>query len=188
MRTKLLIIMSLAILLSSGSFFLPDYLSEKIKGQHFTDKELELALSLKIGKAYQEKLKRVEVGSFLWLKYAQELAKTDGATSVILADYYLKNNAYHKGKYWYLHAIKLNYHRARLPLAKLYFKQNDLALAKKVLVKQREISDEFLLFAMEIAIAQGDHSFINKYKVRLNNTDSGKELLAKLLIYKITTI
>lgn len=188
MRTKLLIIMSLAISLSSGSFFLPDYLSEKINNKDFTERELDLALSLKIGLAYQEQLKRVEKGSFLWLKYAQEFAKKDGETSVLLADYYLENNAQHKSKYWYLHAIKLDYQLARLPLAKLYFEQNELALAKEVLVKQKNIAGDFLLFAMEIAIAQGELSFINKYKARLDNTDSGNAFLAKLRTYKITAI
>jgi len=186
MRTKLLIIMSLTISLSSGSFFLPDYLTKKINNKNFTEEELDLALSLKLDVAYLEQLKRAGKGSFIWLKYAQEFAQKDGETSVVLADYYLEHKAIHKSKYWYLHAIKLNYHRARLPLAKLYFDQNQLALAKTVLIRDKSIPDDFLLFAMEVAIAQGDLSFIEKHKAKLNHTDSGNLLLAKLFAYKIT--
>lgn len=187
MPIKLFIIMSLTILLSSGSFFLPDYLAKKLNNKNYSEGELELGLSLKINIAYKEKLNRVEKGSFIWLKYVQELAKSDGETSVALAEYYLESKASHQSEYWYLHAIKLGYQLAKLPLAKLYFDQEQLALSKEVLVSDKRMSDDIFLFAMEVAIAQGDLPFIEKYKAKLSSTESGKVLFEKLVNYKVIT-
>ena len=193
MRIKIIIIMSLSILLSSSSFFLVDYLNEKLNNGQYNDEELAYALELKLDAAYRVKLllleaniaSNIEPNRQLWLGYANKLAKRDGHVSLKLAEYYLNQGQISKGISWYQQAVNLKEQRAVLPLAKLYFENDQLEPARKTLFQTQVKSTENLLLAVEVAIAQGDILFIHKQLERLKVTDKGQLLLAKIRQYQI---
>ena len=180
--------MSLSILLSSGSFFLPQNLTDKIDNNTISDNELDYALSINLISAYHEKLKRAEQGSFIWLRYAQKIAKNDGEMSVSLAKFYLKSKETQKGLYWYRHAIKLGYQPAVMALAQYYFETNRLAKAQELLLNRQNMPTDFILLALKVAIALGDEKAIEQYINKVSKLRSGQKLLAKIAHYQIFPI
>jgi hypothetical protein len=177
--------MSVSILLSSGSFFLDNYLTEKLQKNHYSEDELTYALNLQLDAAYQIKLAQHAFGTDLWLKYAKKIAKSDGEISKKLAEHYFHQGQIDTSILWYRQAIKFLDSSAILPLAKLYFRSDQLELARKILASDKSQLLANLPLAIEVAIAQGDLIFIAKNLHRLSASKIGKTLLAKIKQYKI---
>jgi len=189
--------MSLSILLSSSSFFLADYLTDKLNNNNFSEQELSYALELKLDAANRVMLGRLELSgrsnegavdehhNQLWLSYAKKVALNDGETSIKLARFYFNKMETNKSIYWYQQALGLQYYRAVFPLAKLYFENNQLELSRKTLVNNLALSSDVFLLAVEVAIAQGDTLFLQKYLPRLSNSEQGQIILAKIKQYQI---
>ena len=185
MQIKVIITMILSVLLSSGSFFLDDYLTEKLNNNHYSKDDLSYGLMLKLDAAYKIKLTELELGTESWLNYGKVLAKGNGQISKKIADYYFQQGEFETSIIWYQQAIKLLDYSAALPLAKAYFIQNKLALAHKTLENVKSLSATDVLFAIELAIAQGDTFSIAKYIDMLSSSEIGKTLVDKIIKYQV---
>lgn len=181
--------MSLSVLLSSSSFFLTDYLTNKLQSAQYSKHDLAYGLAVKLDAAYKIRLNQLEIagehGSELWLKFAIKLAIVDGETNVELAEYYLDKNEISQSIRWYKQAIELSNMNAVLPLAKLYFDNNEIELARKTLAASSYKSVENIVFSVKVAIAQGDLLFVAQNLRKIAIDVQGQELLRKINLYKI---
>jgi len=180
-----MIIICLSILLSSGAFSLDDYLTERLNNNHYSKDQLTYALSLKLDAAYAIKLTEFKLGTVPWIFYAKLIANSDGQTSKKIADYYYQQGDVKNSIIWYQQAVKLLDSSAVMPLAKLYFSQNKLGLAQKVLESAKNQSSIHMYFAVELAIAQGDLSYIATHLDKLSSSEVGNTLLAKINQYEV---
>jgi len=155
-KSKTILIMSLVILLSSSSFFLSDYLENKLQTNNFSDAQLAFAEKISIIKAFEIKQAQQEKGSKDWFFYTVKLAKFKGKVAFALAQIYLpiESNTrredisqakIEKGVFWYQQAIRLSFEPAKIALAQWYFSQNNLN-------KAIEIIDSILLETPEVAV------------------------------------
>ena len=187
MPIKVIIIMSLSILLSSGKFSLDDYLTDKLNGNDYSKDQLTYALTLKLDAAYKIKFTEAKRGGEPWLNYAKLLAKDNSQISKEIADYYFQQGELNTSVIWYQQAVKLSDASAVLPLAKVLFAQNKLGLARTVLGKVKNLSSTQMNFSVELAISQGDLFYIAKNLYKLTSSAIGKTLLTKISQYKIVT-
>ena len=187
MPIKVIIIMSLSILLSSGKFSLDDYLTDKLNGNDYSKDQLTYALTLKLDAAYKIKFTEAKRGGEPWLNYAKLLAKDNSQISKEIADYYFQQGELNTSVIWYQQAVKLSDASAVLPLAKVLFAQNKLGLARAVLEKVKNLSLTQMHFSIELAISQGDLFYIAKNLHKLTSSAIGKTLLTKISQYKIGT-
>ena len=185
MPIKVIIIIILSILLSSENFSLDDYLTDKLNGNDYSKDQLTYALTLKLDAAYKVKFTEAKLGSEAWLYYAKLLARDNGQISKEIANYYFQQGELDTSVIWYKQAVKLSDTSALLPLVKLYISQNKLGLARKVLENVKKLSLTQIHVAVELAIAQGDLSYIAKHLDRLASNARGETLLTKISQYKV---
>jgi hypothetical protein len=195
---KKLIIMSLLVFLLTGlstsSFFLNKYLTESINKNTHSTEQLNFALEQENLAALRLAWQQAQFHSEQWLVLAKKLAKTQGEVAYQLAVYYQKNPI--KSIFWYKRAIRLDYLEASIALAKLYFQQENLGKATKVLsAMPRKLSQTLdvkaNLLKVNIAIHQGRvndvKKLVDKYYQRLQKTAAGRLLLNDIKKYQLLT-
>jgi tetratricopeptide (TPR) repeat protein len=191
MIKKWLIIMSLAIGLSSSSFFLPHYLSYLLtdpdSSVQLTPKVLSQAQLLKLPAFYQYQLKSAVVGSSTWLSASRSLAKTNSVIATELAVFYQEKGNLHRASYWFNQAITLDNDNARLLYARLLIKQQNYQQAFIVLAPIVD-KEEAMLLISNIAIVQGDQKQINKLIPQLSQFVKGRQIVAQIVKYQIVDV
>ena len=193
--------------LSTSSFFLPDFLTHIIEENEHTASQLSFALSRDNEAALLISLQESKYGSDHWQKLAKNLAKTNGKVSYELADFFM-NNMQQEGTIslqsdqailWYQQAIRLNYDKASIALAKLLFLQDEFIAAQKLLAKfnvmtlspsqRNDDSLAAIILLIKIAISVGNVELVNSLHVKfaslLQTDEMGISLLSAIEKYQI---
>ena len=203
--------MSLSIILLTGlstsSFFLPDFLTHIIEENEHTASQLSFALSRDNEAALLISLQQSKYGSDHWQKLAKKLAKTNGKISYELADF-LMNNKHQddtvslqsdQAILWYQQAIRLNYGKASIALAELFFRQDKPYEAQKLLAKFEVMtlspyqrngdSLAAIILLTKIAISIGNVELVKslhkKFSTLLQTDEMGISLLSAIEKYQI---
>lgn len=193
--------MSLVVLLTSSSFFLPAYLVEKLQTAHFNDAQLFFAEKLSLPKAFEIKQSQQVVGSRQWLFYTTKLAKFKGQAAFDLAQFYLPKQPnvrqenltkamIRKGVFWYKQAIRLESEPAKLVLANWYFSQDKLNKANELINSLLQQTSESAVLKTKILIAKGvdsksDIKKLTDQLVLLALSEQGKLLINAIQRYQI---
>ncbi|PCI60876.1 MAG: hypothetical protein COB35_07720 [Gammaproteobacteria bacterium] len=177
--------------MSTSSFFLEKYLTAKLKTNTNSASQLRYALSLSIEQALKTKLNQLPKHSLKWLYFANKLAKYDGKTASLLAQFYLSKNT-DKGVFWYQQAIRLDFEPAKLVLAKWYFSQHKFNKSRTLLNSIINKTPQSSLLMAKLLIAQGIVSLATKNLLRaefsrLSISITGQQLLEKIRHYQILT-
>ena len=176
------IIMGVMVLIPSGSFFLPQYLTNIIVSKQYTESELLYALKLSLPIAYEKKIEVVKQGSRDWIIYAKLLAETDANYALQLASLYQIEEEFAQSILWYKQAITLKQPTALIKLSELYISLGKYDEAKSTLIQIKDKPNVTqLLFT--IAIIQGDIQFIENNITLLKNLNS--QFIEKLINYKV---
>jgi len=201
LKNKTIILMSLVILLSSSSFFLPDYLVEKLQTNNFNDAQLSFAERLALVKAFEIKQSQQIVGSRQWLFYTTKLAKFKGQAAFELAQFYLPiaqntqpqkltNVMIEKGVFWYRQAIRLKDEPATLALAYWYFSQKKLNKANELIDSLSLKTPESSVLKAKVVIEKGVDSRFERKTLTdqiplLALSEQGKLLIKAIQRYQI---
>jgi hypothetical protein len=215
MIQKWLVTMSLSIFLLTGlstsSFFLADFLSLVIQKNEHTTNQLNFALTQENEVALLYALQNSEKGSKNWQNLAKKLARNNGKIAYSLAEFYLTkkqvseklSSQFEQATLWYQQAIRLNYPKASIALAELYFQQGDDLSAQNLMAKlqmrvgpqkqQQKQKDDIALAAtilsIKMAISIGDitlaNSLLIKYLSLLQADERGALLLNDIEKYQV---
>lgn len=207
MIQKWLVTMSLSIFLLTGlstsSFFLADFLTQIIKENKHNANQLNFALAEENEAALGYAWKQSKHGSQYWQELTKKLARSNGEVAYSLANFYLhkdpldKENIYQSEQaiLWYQQAIRLNYSRASIALATLYFHQGNTLAAQSLLAKlpvmalYHDDNVAAIILTTKIAISVGDielvKSLLNKFSVLLHTGKVGASLLSTIDKYQV---
>lgn len=188
--------MSLLIILLTGlstsSFFLDNYLSEKIDKNKHNLTQLNFALAHDNLTALRFTWEKSEFHSKHWLRLATKLAKTQGEVAYQLANYYQSQPE--RAIFWYKNAIRLKHFAGSIALAQYYFKQEKLNEATDVLATlpiklSEKLSRAANILKINIAINQGNivsvEQLINEHVIQLQSTLTGRLLLMDIEKYQL---
>jgi len=183
MKFKFVILMSLTVLLSSSSFFLPDHIATLIESKQATTSQISYASKLGLPSALKFQLSSTRFGSRKWLYYATKLADKDGQFAIKLANFYHQQDDFHNALIWAKRAVSFNNDAARLYLGNYYFLHANYSLTKKVLLPITQ-QKEALALLIKVAIIQGDDVFISSHLKALEDFAVGRELLVAINKYQ----
>ena len=176
--------MSLTMLLSSSSFFLTDHIAKLIETKQATASQINYASKLGLPSALKYQFSSASIGSRQWLYAATKLGQTEGEFAFKLAEFYDHQGDLSTALIWVKRAVKLNNVKARLYLGRHYFLQAKYMLAKELLSSIAE-QQEAITLLVEIAIIQGEYTFISSQVKFLDSFDKGQELLSLINKYQI---
>jgi len=189
-------IMSLLVFLVIGlptsSFFLADYLTKKINENKHSIAQLDFALELENLAALRFAWNRSSLHGEQWLMLSTKLAKTQGDVAYQLALFHQDKPA--QAIFWYKSAVRLKYQEASIALAQLYFQQDKLNEAAKILAAlpeelSQKLNIEANLLKVNIAINRGDLAevslIISKHAQQLKLTTKGLLLLTDIEKYQL---
>jgi hypothetical protein len=214
MSKKWLVAMSLSIFLLTGlstsSFFLTDFLTQAIENNEHTNRQLNFAINQNNEAAILFAIKKSKQGSDTWQTLAKKLAKKNGEFAYLLAEFYLANvserenssDNLKKVKFWYQQAIRLNYSKASISLAKLNFQEGNILMAQNILdefqgmdIHQPQQNDDMIsamILTLKIAINIGNTDLVNKlsnkYSSLLQVNKQGSQLLSLMAKYRILPV
>lgn len=168
------------------SFFLfLKYLNAKVIDASITRQSLSLLEYFDVFTSTEQRLKQLRTNHTpqAWLHLAQLHGNKSGDVAWQLGEYFYTKKQVGSAILWYRVAIRQHNDQARIALAKLYFSQQELDKATKLL--QPIIDNEnALALLFEVALHQGDTDFIERYKIRLN-TDTNAELYRELSNFSV---
>jgi len=193
--------------LSTSSFFLADFLTSVIDKKEHSARQLNFAIGQEHEAALLYAWQQSKQGSQRWQKLAKKLAKNNGEVAYLLADFYL-NEEYADKKFssqpeqailWYQQAIRLNYAKASIALADLYFHQGNVLTAQNLLAKLQVmefpqfyrdgVTIQVIILMTKIAISSGDIELVNslllKFSLLLQADKVGASLLSVLEKYQV---
>lgn len=168
---KLFISLVIAILLSLF-FFIAEY-RHKIEQATITRQQLSLLEILDIFTDTDERLAQLLTSGNrqAWLHLAKHHGDTSADTAYQLGKYFQADKQTKLAKLWYQVAIRQQHVAARLTLANIYFKQQQYADIKPLLLPI--ISNSTALAQLYVlALHQGDLAFIQEYKSNLAQADN----------------
>ena len=179
----------------SSSFLLEAHLSELIRQNKHNTKQLNFALKQNNLAALQLAVPSVPLHSEQWLVLTKKLAKTQGKSAYLLAEYYQADQANQaKAIFWYEQAIRLDFPQASIALAQHYFQQNHLTQAVSLLAQlphklSNTLTSAATILNINIAIKLGDiekvSTLVNLDKALLQTTTQGQLLLNDIDKYQI---
>ncbi|WP_114326457.1 tetratricopeptide repeat protein [Candidatus Colwellia aromaticivorans] len=195
--------MSLSIFLLTGlstsSFFLANFLTSVIEKNEHTITQLNFAIAQENEAALLYAWKQSKQGSQNWQILAKQLSKNNGEIAYLLADYYL-NKAYLGKKFssqpeqailWYQQAIRLNYPKASVALAQLYFQRGNVVAAQNILSELQvmefsqyqgdDVAITAIILTIKIAISIGDVEFAKSLLIKFSSLLQADEIGASLL-------
>jgi len=184
----------LLMALQKSSFFLNDYLTDKIVQKNHNGTQLTYAVKQNNIAALIFSWKNSIQHSKQWLLFAKQLAKTEGEAAYQLAIYYQGKNEYKKMVFWLESAIRLEYYEASIALAEYFFQKDKFNKAKKVLkALSIEQADEIIIAAItlnvNIAISQGNvfeiENLTRHYAKLLQKKEAGRLLLVDMKKYQV---
>jgi TPR repeat protein len=178
--------------LSTSSFFLSEYLAQKISANEYNKAQLSFALKQENTEALTLAWNKTPHHSFQWQKIAKILAKSQGNPAYQLAVFHHDN--LDKAIFWYKTSIRHEYFKASIALAQLYFQQDKLIEAKDVLEAlpkklSQTLAVDSIVLKTNIALNQGRvndaNEIISNNGRLLQKTESGRLYLAKLKKYEV---
>ena len=140
------LIVCILVAIPSSSFFLTDFLTEKITKQSHSKAQLDYALSQQNQIAFAYAWDKSELGSKRWLYLAKQLAKTDGNAAYALAKYYQKQQLISQTIAWHQRAMRLDFSKAFVSLAQFYYEQNEFENAAQVLARLSNKNGQAIVF------------------------------------------
>jgi len=211
MIQKRLVIMSLSIFLLTGlstsSFFLANYLTRIIEKNEYTTAQLNFAIAQENETALLYAWQQSKQGSENWQNLAKKLAKNNGEVAFLLANFYLNKESLgiksssqsEQAILWYQQAIRLNYSRALIALAKLYFHQGNISDAQNLVAtlnvmefshtQGESVTFSAIILTIKIAISTGKiklaKSVIRKFSSLLQANEVGASLLSAIDKYQV---
>ena len=211
MIQKWLALMSLSIFLLTGlstsSFSLAGYLTQVIETKNHTTQQLTFGISKHNEAALLHAWKKSKKYSLNWQGLAKKLANSKGDVAYLLAEFYLKtshtskqlSNQSEQAILWYQQAIRLNYPKATIALANLYFHQGNMSKAKKLLAKLKvkelpynqhnDVSVAAIILTIKIAISEGNRTLtellLSKFSAVLQADTTGGMLLHAIVKYQV---
>lgn len=215
LRLLLVVIMSLMVLLPSSSFFLPAYLTQLITEKKHNQTQLSYAINHGNIAALNYSVEQEAEGSKEWQVLVTKLAQSKGEAAYHLANWYVKslsstkesaetNVIQNKAKMWFKQAVRLGpstvRRKAQLALAQLYFEQDNLLAAQKIVKQLAEnltktnvetFSNEVIILEIRIAIALGKIEKVDKRLIEsqysLLKTVEGRLLVNNIKKFNIHT-
>ncbi len=171
MFIRTMIILSLTILLSSGSFILDDYLNDQVKYGQPNEAQLAFARKKQLVSVYRHDIEHQQVGNSLWQTAMLQLAKNDGEIAFELANYFQADGDEATFEFWLNQAAQKNSSKAKIVLAQRYYDQGKITLAAKLLASSA-LTEKQLTLQTKIAMLQGNtealltlqQAFLNNFK------------------------
>jgi TPR repeat protein len=211
MIKKWLVLVSLSIFLLTGlptsSFSLAGYLTQVIETKNHTAQQLTYGISTSNEAALLHAWHKSKKYSLNWQVLAKKLANSKGDVAYLLAEFYLKtppsskqlSNQSEQAILWYQQAIRLNYPKATIALASLYFHQGNVFEAKKLLAKlqvmelsynqHNDASVAGIILTIKIAISEGNRRLtellLSKFSAMLQADTAGGMLLSTIAKYQV---
>ena len=193
------LLLGLLILLSSSSFSISEYLTQKLTEQAVTTPQLNYAVTLSIPAAYQLKRQQYQQGSVFWLQNSIKLAKYRATVALELADFYLKKSdinssntkaiinkvIINKAIFWYKHAILLGNDSAKVKLAQYYYDLDDFYRATEIIDLISKQNSESALLSSKIAIATGNIDKVIALLPLLAKSPQGKKLVKLISHFRV---
>tara|TARA_R110001583_G_scaffold148627_3_gene300526 strand:- start:600 stop:2036 length:1437 start_codon:yes stop_codon:yes gene_type:complete len=169
--TITLISLAMFILLSLF-FFIAEY-RDKINQASITRQQLSLLETFDIFTNTDERLRQLLNNSNrqAWLHLAKLHANNSADTAYQLAEYFHQHQQIQAAQLWYRLAIRQHHTPARIALASSYFAQQQYSAIKPLLLPIIANADALALL-YELALYQGDVSFIENYKKQLAQGNS----------------
>lgn len=178
MILKKIIIVSLLLLISASSFFLPAYFDSLQKSDNISISLLEYGVKIENIAAMRLALYKEPKGTKPWVDLLILMAKKDAVSAYELGRYYKSVKNINQALLWFKQGVRLNNNNAYFELANLYFEQehdqkNALELAaltlEELVLKQGEYSQyeydaqliKKLSLQVKIALKQGNTKFLN---------------------------
>ena len=178
--------MSLLVTIPSGSFFLSQYLTDKIRSNDISDTEISYGIKQRVIEAVNYRFLKVDDQSIEWFYLAKILAKTDKEVAFKLAViYYIEGDTPH-AIYWYKQAAYLKHSKAKQALIDLYISEHEFTLAKDLLLPLKA-NKEALNQLLTLAVTLGDKKLITDL-VPLLEVQPHNKLLKQLKKYQITAV
>ena len=112
--------MSLLVTIPSGSFFLSQYLTDKIRSNDISDTEISYGIKQRVIEAVNYRFLKVDDQSIEWFYLAKILAKTDKEVAFKLAVIYHIEDDTAQAIHWYKKAASLKHSKAKQELIELY--------------------------------------------------------------------
>lgn len=173
------------IFLSSSSFFLPAYLTDKLEKNNYNVSQFDFALQKNYSVALNIEEGKHKVGSLRWLSINKKLAHYQSNSALKLGQWYkqkwykktilnepiedLEQHHLYQAKMWLEQSISLGSTEASLLLAKLYYEDKKFILSREVLDKyndrltRKNLLGRALLLRIKLAIYFGDVEIVNQY-------------------------
>ena len=162
------ILISLVVFTSlSLFFFITDY-REKIANAKITRQQLSILETLDLFINTDQRLAQLSAKSNnkAWLHLAKLHGDSNANTAYQLAEYFRRDKQITSAELWYRVAIRQQHVLARIALANIYFKQQQYADIKPLLLPIAG-NNNALALLYEIALYQGDLAFIEDHKSML---------------------
>lgn len=162
------ILISLVVFTSlSLFFFITDY-REKVANAEITRQQLSILKTLDLFINTDERLVQLlaKGNNKAWLHLAKLHGDSNANTAYQLAEYFRREKQITSAELWYRVAVRQQHVAARIALANIYFKQQQYADIKPLLLPIVG-NDNALAMLYKIALYQGDLAFIAEHKNRL---------------------
>jgi hypothetical protein len=167
------ILISLVVFTSlSLFFFITDY-REKIANAEITRQQLSILETLDLFINTDERLTQLlaKGNNKAWLHLAKLHGDSNANTAYQLAEYFRRDKQITSAELWYRVAIRQQHVVARIALANIYFKQQQYADIKPLLLPIAG-NNNALAILYKIAIYQGDIAFIAEHKNKLSQGEN----------------
>jgi hypothetical protein len=196
--------MSLLASLSSSSFFLSGYLTQKINENNYSHGQFSHALLNNNIAALKVQERKAKFGSDEWVSLNRKLARTQRNSALKVANWYQKlakedvELTYNlTAIMWFEQAIRLHSQEAVIELAQLYFEQGKPIKSKETLSLYLNNSDDIslnednLILRIKIAMHLGNVAVVKQLVssdlTKLNKSAKAKSLLIDLARYSVST-
>jgi len=180
MKRKILLLMSLTLVLTSSSFFLPLYISQNIDNDKLSTDELTIGESRGVIPAIKQLYSLQEKGSREWLRLAKKLARNDGEIANELAMFYGQQGNNKDTLYWLVKAKELGNKNARYALIEHLITEHNYNQAITLLSPILDEEKAFK-FRVKVALLLGDVAFIKEQLLTLKDNPNATTQLQYLV-------
>lgn len=143
-----------------GSFFWLTSLLTIVENGHVTRSQFSHIEHFGLKSMLYQRLDTYEQDDKKWQNIAKSLAKNDGEIAFKLANYHISKGLGSRAEnrnieLWLIQAVRLGHHKAKIILARIYFDNNKLLAAEKILLPiQSQV--QALTLLIEISLLKGE--------------------------------
>ncbi len=146
--------------MSVGSFFWLTSLLTIVENGHVTRSQFSHIEHFGLKSMLYQRLDTYEQDDKKWQNIAKLLAKNDGEIAFKLANYFINKSDGSRAEnrnieLWLMQAVRLGNHKAKVILARIYFDNNKLLAAKKILLPIQS-NIQALTLLIEISLLKGE--------------------------------